>query len=201
MSKKVQQHQLSQEGLETLVDNVQEIVGNNLKRIRLERGFSLAEVSAMSMVSQSMLSEIERGLKSPSITTLYRICAAIHISLEALLHRPLTPVEIGRGSHPIPTGNEMVYILHKYSTEHNLEVDKVYIPPQTQHPANSHGKDVWEYVMVLDGEFTLILDDATYRISKGESLRFLADCHHIYANETNQDLWLYNVILYNREHN
>lgn len=44
-------------------DITSDIIGTNLKRIRQTRNLSLDEVSSMSSVSKSMLSEIERNKK------------------------------------------------------------------------------------------------------------------------------------------
>ena len=47
-----------------------EIVSRNIKRIRQERNLTLDDLARLSGVSKSMLSEIERCAKSPTISML-----------------------------------------------------------------------------------------------------------------------------------
>ena len=48
-------------------------IGNNVKKIRKDRGLTIDELSIKANVSKSMISEIERGIRNPSITTLWNI--------------------------------------------------------------------------------------------------------------------------------
>ncbi len=177
-------------------DEMVQVIGANLKRIRTTRKLSLEEVSHMSSVSKSMLSEIERGTKSPTISVLYKICKGIHISIRDLLKVSTPDIEIVRGTEFEKVGVMDFYTLYENDVENPMEIQKVRMEPHTYHSADSHGEGVRECVLVMDGEFTLILGEETYRIRKGESLRFRANCHHIYANESNEDVWFYNIISY-----
>lgn len=42
-------------------------VGENIKKIRLERGMQQAELAEKAGVTQAMLSQVERGIKNPSL--------------------------------------------------------------------------------------------------------------------------------------
>ena len=47
-----------------------EIIAENLKRLRTERGLSLGRLAELSGVSKVMLSQVEKGESSPTINTL-----------------------------------------------------------------------------------------------------------------------------------
>ena len=61
------------------------MVGEVLRRIRLEQRRTLADVSRAAKVSMPYLSELERGRKEASSEVLAAICAALSIDLAELL--------------------------------------------------------------------------------------------------------------------
>jgi len=63
-----------------------ETISRNIKRIRQERNLTLDDLAILSGVSKSMLSEIERCTKSPTISVLEKICDGINIPLAQLTH-------------------------------------------------------------------------------------------------------------------
>ena len=61
-------------------------IGAALRRIRLDDGLTLREVSHAANISMPYLSEIERGRKEPSSEILAGLCAALGLTLVDLLH-------------------------------------------------------------------------------------------------------------------
>lgn len=56
-------------------------IGPSVRRWRHVRGLSLAGLAAASGVSRTMLSEIERGRKQPTVRIAYQIACAFDCSL------------------------------------------------------------------------------------------------------------------------
>jgi transcriptional regulator with XRE-family HTH domain len=50
------------------VENLNQLIGENLRRLRAEMGLSLDAVAKLSGVSKSMLGQIERGEVNPTIS-------------------------------------------------------------------------------------------------------------------------------------
>ncbi|HET8705817.1 MAG TPA: helix-turn-helix transcriptional regulator, partial [Pseudomonadales bacterium] len=67
-----------------------EMVGINLKKLRRDRALSLDGLARLSGVSRAMLSQIENGRSSPTVTVLYKIAAALNASLSEFISRPAT---------------------------------------------------------------------------------------------------------------
>lgn len=61
------------------------LIGDALRRVRLEQGRTLREVSAAARVSLGYLSEVERGQKEASSELLAAICSALDLSLGDVL--------------------------------------------------------------------------------------------------------------------
>jgi transcriptional regulator with XRE-family HTH domain len=61
------------------------MVGRVLRRIRLEQGRTLADVSRAARVSMPYLSEVERGRKEASSEVLVAVCDALQVELADVL--------------------------------------------------------------------------------------------------------------------
>ena len=75
---------------------MREVIGDVLRRARIDQGRTLREVSDSARVSLGYLSEVERGRKEPSSELLGSICGALEI--------PLSRVLIGAGGRQAHTG-------------------------------------------------------------------------------------------------
>ncbi len=62
------------------------VIGDELRRRRLDQGRTLREVSARARVSLGYLSEVERGQKEASSELLAAICGALDVPLSRVLH-------------------------------------------------------------------------------------------------------------------
>ena len=67
---------------------VASIIGR-IKTIREGKGLSQLDLSLASGVSQTAISQIETGRKSPTLATFLRLCDALEISPETVLERSL----------------------------------------------------------------------------------------------------------------
>lgn len=55
---------------------------NNLQKIRWDKNLSQKQLSLKSGVPQSVISSVENGLTTPSLTTALRLAKALEISVE-----------------------------------------------------------------------------------------------------------------------
>ena len=143
-----------------------------------------------------MLSDIERGRKCPTIAVLYKICEGIHVSLPSLMKSPDKFVEVVKNQELEPNDGVQSQNIFKYDVNTSMEIHKLAIAPNSEISAEPHGEKIWEYIMVAEGVFTLVLDDDVYEVEKGEAIRFLANRKHIYANRTDSNLLAYNIVYY-----
>lgn len=64
-------------------------VGRNIKQIRLKRNMRQDELAEKSGITQSMLCQIERGVKNPSLQVGYEISKILDCSMEDLLEEQI----------------------------------------------------------------------------------------------------------------
>ncbi|WP_369900542.1 helix-turn-helix domain-containing protein [Bacillus manliponensis] len=63
------------------------MIGERIKRLRLQKGISLTELAEKAGVAKSYISSIERNLQqNPSIQFLTKIATVLHVSVDVLLH-------------------------------------------------------------------------------------------------------------------
>ncbi len=73
------------------------MLGDVLRRNRLEQGRTLADVARAAKVSMPYLSEVERGLKEASSEVLAAICDALSLEMSDLLVEVGRDLVVGRG--------------------------------------------------------------------------------------------------------
>ncbi|WP_245296900.1 MULTISPECIES: helix-turn-helix transcriptional regulator [Rhodomicrobium] len=59
---------------------MRKLVGRNFARIRREKGFTQERFAELSGFTQQYLSDLERGLRNPTIVTIYEIAIALGVS-------------------------------------------------------------------------------------------------------------------------
>lgn len=65
-------------------------LGKKLRDVRLGKGYTLCALSKMAGIGNVYLSEIERGLKMPSLNSFIRIVEALDVSADYILRDELT---------------------------------------------------------------------------------------------------------------
>lgn len=64
---------------------LRQVVGNELRRRRMDQGRTLRDVSTSARVSLGYLSEVERGQKEASSELLAAICGALEVPLSEVM--------------------------------------------------------------------------------------------------------------------
>ena len=65
--------------------DMRKLVGQNVARVRRERGLTQEQLAEMSGLSQQYLSGLERGTRNPTIVTLYEVATALSTTPVELL--------------------------------------------------------------------------------------------------------------------
>jgi len=81
-------------------------IGRRLAAYRGQRGMRVAELAREVGVTPSLISQIERGLSRPSVSTLFAIAQALDVPVDAFFREPQPPAAAGPppGGPPGPAG-------------------------------------------------------------------------------------------------
>src|SRR3954447_5279167 len=137
--------------MSTIEDEISLRTGRAVKQQREAAGFSLRMLAARSGISASMISDIERGTKSPTVTTMVRLAQALGTSAAALIDggtgsapriRVLRRGEGASGDHPARWES-----LGPAAPGSRIDVVRYRIPPSTSlGPAGAHAAGTFEHM-------------------------------------------------------
>jgi transcriptional regulator with XRE-family HTH domain len=154
---------------------------------RLRRRLSLHDLEARTGVSRSMLSEVERGSKVPTVLVLDRIATGLDTSIARLLgeERATRVVVLRRGEHDTahdPSGWER-RILSPVLPGVEFELMRTTIPGGVDAGEfAAHAPGSREYLAMERGLLRLTIDGIEHRLRAGDSIYYAGDCRHAFAN-------------------
>ncbi|MFD6549421.1 helix-turn-helix domain-containing protein [Streptomyces sp. NPDC058398] len=149
-------------------DEVLAEVGPRLRRIRKERGATLAGLSEATGISVSTLSRLESGLRKPSLELLLPIARAHQVPLDELVGAP--PVGDPRvRAEPIVRHGRTYWPLTRQPG--GLQAYKVLEPKRTTEP-DPRTHEGYEWLYVLSGRLRVVLGEHDVVLEAGEAAEF-----------------------------
>jgi XRE family transcriptional regulator, regulator of sulfur utilization len=166
-----------------MTTDVTDRIGPRVRTLREERGLSLRDLAGRSGVSAPMLSQVERGETSPTLTVAARIAAGLDLTLSRLLRlEEGDHVRIVRAGDP-QTNRRGAHAWRDLTTP----LDRVSVSTHTLRSGGRtggagdppiHSPGSRETIVVQTGRLALVLDDARYELDEGDAVTFDADLPH-----------------------
>ena len=164
-------------------------VGPRVKALREAMDLSLRDLAERSGVSAPMLSQVERGETSPTLTTAERIAAGLDLTLSQLLR-------LDEGEHVVvtPAGEHRRRERRGHVTEEltpplpgqraDVSRHTLAAGASTGTPGDPvlHEPGARETAVVLAGTVSLLIDDTRHDLRPGDSVTFDADLPHHFEN-------------------
>ena len=173
-------------------------VGERLRAIRKLRRVTLRTVAERADLSESFLSQVERGRANASIASLKRIAAALGVSVADLFEpngRPSTPRVLRRGSRPTLKFGTLgqKHMLTPRPLEHLQVIVGEFDPGgSTGDEPYTHG-DSEELLVVLVGLVHLQLGPEVFELGAGDSIDYRSSTPHRLSNagdEIAEVMWI-----------
>ncbi len=162
-------------------------IGNKLKELRVLKGLTQEELADRSELSKGFISQLERNLTSPSITTLMDILQCLGTSIgEFFNEAPDEQIIFGKQDYFVKLDteykNEIKWIIP--NAQKNT-MEPIYLTleaggstcPDTPHEGEEFG-------YVLQGTVSIHLGSKTYKAKKGESFYYTADKTHFLSSKS-----------------
>ena len=178
-------------------------IGLRIRERRDARGLTLRALAARSGVSPSTISDIERGTKSPTISTLALLADALDAPIADLLEgaRPASrrffvtraadrrvAVDKSSGAKregfgPAPTGSRVEFL--RYT-----------VPPRAvAGPFRAHASGTIEHIHVVSGAVRVVFGNDAVQLRAGDSCSCAADAPHSFDNKDGKkEVLMYLVI-------
>lgn len=183
-----------------ILDRLNILVSENIKRIRQEKNLSLGDLAKLSDVSKSMLAQIEKGEGNPTLSTLWKIANGMQVSFNTLIAQPKLPYKVTKLAEIEPI-LDMSGGLKNYSLfsdiENNFSVYQIEVNKEISWISEAHLRGTAEFVIVIQGTLEIKLEEKKFILRKGENLWFKADVPHSYCN-LDEGTTIFHNILYNK---
>jgi transcriptional regulator with XRE-family HTH domain len=177
------------------------IVGQNLRRLRTERGLSLERLAKNSGVSRAMLGQIELGQSAPTITLVWKIARALEVPFAAMLAvRAATGPQVLRADRAkllrSADGSFSARALFPFDGERKVEFYELRIAAGAHEDAEPHVPGTTENLVVARGSIEVRVGHTTYTLGPRDAILFEADIPHAYVNRGEAEAILYLVMTY-----
>jgi Predicted transcriptional regulators len=165
---------------------INQIIAENLKRLRNERSLSLGQLSELCLVSKVMLSQIEKGDTNPTINTLWKIANGLKVPYTSLLEQPehdtIVIRRIDTEDMEAEDGYYRIFCYYNNTPNRNFEMFQIEMDEGCCYTSIGHTEKSQEYIMVVEGTLTLTVNDETFLLQPNDSICFDATAKHIYHN-------------------
>ena len=161
-------------------------LGARIRALRLARGATLRQLAAQAGVTESFLSQVERGVASPSIASVQRIARGLGQSIAELFAADESAgivVRVRDRRRVVYQGLGAVDEFLTRSTDGKLQVILSTIEPGggTGDEAYTHDSDE-EVVVVLEGSLDLWVGPEHYRLETGDAVTLSSRVPHRNTN-------------------
>ena len=177
------------------------LVGENLRRLRAQRGLSLERLAQASGVSRAMLSQVELGRSTPTINVVWRIARALEVPFSALVaaRAPRGHSVLRRAEAKVLSSHDGAFTsraLFPFDGPRRVEFYELRLAGHAVERADPHAAGTTEHLVVSAGEVEVAVGEERTVLAAGDALVFQADGPHAYANHADGEAVLYLVMTY-----
>ncbi len=162
-------------------------IGARIKKFRLAKGLTLKDIEERAKVSATHVSEIERGMTSPTVGALAKIAGAIGTDVAYLVEkRNLSSVSIiskqDRKRMQYKEWGASYFSLAKDVPEPKMSFLEVELDPGVKRPEETSTHDGEEFALVTKGVMEIIIGDEKFILKEGDSIHYKSNKPHAMRN-------------------
>jgi transcriptional regulator with XRE-family HTH domain len=192
----------TQAAAESEAQELKRRVGENLGRLRRQRGLSLERLATLSGVSRAMLGQVEAGESAPTIALLWKVARGLDVRFADLLGDEaagdivLLPADTSKVLRSADGAFESRALFpfdkHRLAEFYELRLRGGHVERAVAHPEGTY-----ENIVVHAGRLRITVGDAEpTELRAGDALFFRADVPHTYENPGTRDSLMYLVMTY-----
>lgn len=156
-------------------------LGDRVRARRKELRLSQSDLAERADMTASFVSQVERGVTSPSIDSLYKISQALDVPVFYFLLEPEAKCPVVRRHERVRitwpwSGPELTFQLLTPSTSQRLEAFMTEWEPgepeSASRSSSGFGDTTEEFIYVIQGQLEVYLDEDTYLLGPGDTICF-----------------------------
>lgn len=169
-------------------------IGKKIKELRLQNDLTLEDLASRSELTKGFLSQLERNLTSPSISTLEDILEALGTNLSDFFREDKEEqIVFSTKDFFVDTKDEyQIEWIIPNAQKNEMEPILLTLKPYgTSHEMESHQGEEFGYV--LKGSVTLVRDNKKYKLKAKDTFYINGKKNHYLYNHTNSEavvLWI-----------
>ncbi|MFR1050966.1 MAG: helix-turn-helix domain-containing protein [Lachnospirales bacterium] len=169
-------------------------IGAVIKGFRKARKMTLQDLAQKSELSVSYLSMLERGLNSPTVSSLQSICTALNISLTDLFSSAGHSSGLIRKEDRTEIFNDHNAVIYYAltDTDRQLQAIQMDVFDTAPHASTHHVLD--EFGFILTGSMVMTVEDEATDLREGDSFYIPAGkTHHFFrtSKEVCSSIWVH----------
>ena len=168
-------------------------MGSRIRRLREEAGLTASELAEQAQLSSSMLSQVERDIVSPSISSLRRIAAALNVPAFYFLidKNELNGIVVrhkDRRTIKVPD-HDTIYQLLSPTLDKRIEMMSFQLSPGEATCESPMAHEGEECLVLVSGSLQVVLPDREVRLEAGDSIYFDRFLPHQLINVGDCNAW------------
>jgi len=161
-------------------------LGGRIKKIRLEKGWSLAQLAGETGVAEKELERVEEGAVMPAVGTLLLISRALEVDSDNFLKEEKEARKTRAEAFEKRTENYAYCTLSPGARHKHLKAFRITIEPNSAHQSVGYRHEGEEFVYVLSGKLSITVGEQTTILGPDESLHFNSLIPHKLANNSDK---------------
>lgn len=162
--------------------------GSKIRELRKAKNLTLKDLAEKTGLSTSLLSQIERNLVDPTVTTFWKICETLQVPINYFFQdMEEDSLVVRRESRRIMELSNGNVRYHQLTPNKNGKVEFILVEIQpgerTDAELVSHSGE--ECGFVIRGQLIVNLDGREYFLNEGDSIHFSSTIPHRYINPGN----------------
>ncbi len=178
-----------------MVEN--ERMGNKIRKLRISKGINLTDFAKKIDKTPSYLSQIERGMASPSIMALREISKALNVPIFYFLINDKEQSAIVRKNErrvlQFPKSH-LTYELLSPDVSHQIEVIRTRIEVGASTCSKPLSHEGEECTLVIEGKMKIQVGDEFFILEEGDSIYYIASIPHKITSIGDKDLVIISAI-------
>lgn len=176
-------------------------IGEKLKALRTKHGKTLKELASEANLSVGFISQFERGKTTIDVKHLQTIADIFNVNIQYFFDDSAAEQLIIR-SYDQKIDKQLNHTIYKpLSSAANLTMQPeilILLPTDGRELPQAYTHEGEEFVYVLEGTLTLVINDQIYRLYPGDATHFSSMRPHNWGNQSNTPVKM--IVVHDSEH-
>ncbi|MEF3255663.1 MAG: XRE family transcriptional regulator [Deferribacterales bacterium] len=173
-------------------------IGKKIADLRLKKNLTLRQLSKLSGCSLGFLSQVERDLVSPTVSSLKKIADALDVNMMYFFENPNKNQRIvvrkNERNRMVNPKSKVIYeLLRPQFSDTELQALYMILEPGAFSGKDSHVHNGEEFVVVIKGKLEIVVEGEHFILEEGDSAVYKSTQPHSWknaSNDTTEVLWV-----------